>query len=63
MLYIIGTVHDNTNNINIYRGFDTYSDSYMELSPDNLRDAILNNKMQIVNATIQNGNIALKDWG
>ena len=62
MLYIISTIHDNTNNIITYRGFDTYSDSCMGLSPDNLRDAISNNKIQLVNATIQKGNIVLKDW-
>ena len=62
MLYIVGTVND-TKQIVVYRGFDTYSESAMTLQPDRLKEVILNNKIHVVNATIQNGNIVLKDWG
>ena len=63
MLYIISTIQHNPERDITYKGFDTYSDSVMTLRGDILKNAILNNNIQVVNASIQGGNIAIKDWG
>ena len=63
MLYIVNTVQNiNADDVK-YRMFDTYSDSFMFVDQNILKDIISNNKAQVINANIQNGGIVLRDWG
>ena len=62
MVYIISLVKNSIGKIVEYTGFDTYSDSVMDITPDELKCIILNTNMQVVNAGVQNGEITLKKW-
>ena len=62
MLYIICIQKDKNGKITGYRSFETSSESTLEITPDLLKDIIINNMIQVVNASIQNNDIVLKDW-
>ena len=62
MIYIINKSQNGDKDTIKYRGFDTYSDSVMVMGQHILKGAILDNKIQVMNASIQNENIVIKDW-
>ena len=62
MVYIICIQKDEKNEISGYRAFETSSESALELTPGQLRDLIVNNVIQVVNASIQNHSIVIKKW-
>lgn len=62
MIYIISTVHNKEGDIRAYIGFDTLSDSTMSLSVNYLKNILLNNKILVVNASIEDEDIILKAW-
>ena len=62
MLYIIHINTNDTKGITSYTGFDTCSDSSMELTTAELAHIIKNTNIQVINASIQNDKIELKNW-
>ena len=63
MLYIISVIKHNPEKKTVYKGFETCSESIMTMQEHILKEVILNNQIQVINATIQNDNIVIKDWG
>ena len=62
MLYIIYMQKKDDSNNTLYKIFDTHSESLMSIETDLLTEIILNTKMHVVNASIQNGKILVKNW-
>ena len=64
MIYITSTLKSSAGaGMNFYRGFDTSTDSQIVVGKSILKCIILGTKIQVVNASIQKGNIVIKDWG
>ena len=62
MLYIRALVTNHTDSVVAYKAYDTYSRSTAVLRRDLLTDILVNNKMQVVNASIQNNAIVIRNW-
>ena len=62
MLYIIAILNNNHDKTTSYRAFDAYSHSLITLKEELLINIILNTKIQVVNASIQNNKIVIKNW-
>ena len=62
MLYVICILKRDSENVELYRVFDTCSDSVMLVKPELLKSIIINTSTQVVNASIVDKNIVLKDW-
>ena len=64
MLYIISEIENDKPKTGFanYGMFDTQSHSAMWIKPTLLKDIILNNKLKIANASVQEDQIVLKDW-
>ena len=62
MIYIICTEHDKNGDVKSYYGFDTCAESDMSMSVKLLKTIIISNKIMVVNASLNNGNIVIKDW-
>ena len=62
MIYVIALVKDLNNEIVNYRVFEDLSQSFMTLDKESLTCILLNTKIQVVNATIQNKDIIVKSW-
>ena len=62
MIYIICIQKDVKGKITGYRAFETRSKSKLELTLDCLRRLILNSTIKVVNATIKNNSIVIKEW-
>ena len=62
LIYIITiSKHGNSDN-RTYTGLDTCSDSMLLLEKNILKDILINDRLQIVNAYIHNDNIKIKKW-
>ena len=59
MIYIISTLIEK----NSYVGLETCSNSKIVLNDIELRDLILNTRIQVINASLQGNNIVIRDWG
>ena len=65
MIYVITLLRDEPtedSQIKRYRLAETLSESIMVVTADELKDILLNSKMQVINAKMQNYEIQLKDW-
>ena len=63
MVYIICIQKDAKDKIMGYRAFETSSESALELTTDSLKSILMNNVIQVVNASIQNDNVVIKILG
>ena len=64
MIYIMSTIKSVTaTGMHSYKGFDTSTESLIAMRDDILKCIIQNTQIQVVNASIQRGNIVIKDWG
>ena len=62
LIYIIGTIQDKDGNTISYTGFDARTDSSMNLPTELLKHIIEDTTIKVVNASVQNKNIVIKEW-
>ena len=62
MIYIICLLEIENDTVTKYRILDTCSNSTMIVKPNALKELISSDEIQVVNASIKNNNIVLKDW-
>ena len=61
MIYVIGAVKTNEE-ITEYKVIETLSESFMSITPYDLKNLIINSDIRVRNAELQNNEIKLRDW-
>ena len=61
MIYVIGTVKTNEE-ITEYKVIETLTESFMSITPYDLKNLIVNSAIKVRNAELQNNEIKLRDW-